>query len=111
MTYLIDATYVIDFFRGQPYARSLYPTLVGDGLSLSIITHMELWEGVYGNPDPQAAARQLWQFLRPPRILPFPRRVPQRTAQLRREMRRRRLPLEQRALDILIAGTALAHDR
>jgi predicted nucleic acid-binding protein len=43
-------------------------------------------------------------------VLPFSRRVSQRTARLRREIRRRRLPLEQRALDILIAGTALAHD-
>jgi predicted nucleic acid-binding protein len=71
---------------------------------------MELWEGAYGNRDPSAAERQLRQFLRPLTVLPFSRRVSQRTARLRREIRRRRLPLEQRALDILIAGTALAHD-
>jgi predicted nucleic acid-binding protein len=64
MTYLTDATYVIDFFRGQEYARALYPTLIRDGLAVSIITHMELWEGAYGNRDPSAAERQLRQFLR-----------------------------------------------
>src|SRR3712207_1471211 len=110
MTFLTDATFVIDFLRGQSYARTVYSTLIHDGLALSIVTHMELWEGVYGDRDPQAAARRLRTFLRPLTIVPFSRRVSQRTAQLRRELRVLRLPLEQRALDIMIAGTALAHD-
>jgi len=109
MTYLTDSTYVVDFLRGREYARSLYPTLVGDGLALSIVTHMELWEGVYGDRDPAGAARRLRTFLRPLRILPFSPLVSQRIARLRRELRTRGRPLEQRALDILIAGTALHH--
>ena len=71
MTYLTDATYVIDFLRGQVYARIVYPTLVRDGLALSIVTHMELWEGVYGDQDPKAAERRLRTFLRPLTVLPF----------------------------------------
>lgn len=107
MTYLTDATFVIDALRGQPYAAQLVPTLLADGLALSIITHMELWDGVYGNPDRQVAERRLREFLRPITLLPFSPRVSQRTAQLRRELRRRGRPLQQRALDILISGTAL----
>lgn len=87
----------------------MYPSLIWGGLALSIVTHMELWEGVYGDRDPQAAARRLRTFLRPLTILPFSRRVSQRTARLRRELRQRGRPIQQRALDTLIAGTAHHH--
>ena len=109
MSYLADATYVIDFLRGQAHARTVYPTLIQGGLALSIVSHMELWEGVYGDRDPQGAALRLRTFLRPVTILPFTRRVSQRTARLRRQLRVLRRPVEQRALDLLIAGTALEY--
>jgi predicted nucleic acid-binding protein len=109
MTYLTDSTYVIHFLRGQAYARMVYPTLIRDGLALSIITHMEVWEGVYAARDPRGAERLLQAFLKPLTILPFSRRVSQRTARLRRQLRTLRRPIDQRALDILIAGTALNH--
>jgi predicted nucleic acid-binding protein len=109
MTSLTDATFIIDALRGRAYAAQLVPTLLENGLALSIITHMELWEGVYGNPNRRVAERRLREFLRPIALLPFSPRVSQRTAQLRRELRRLRRPLEQRALDILVAGTALYH--
>jgi predicted nucleic acid-binding protein len=109
MTYLVDSTFVIDSLTARPYAASLLPTLLQDGIAVSSITHMELWEGVYGDRDPAAGEQRLRTFLRGVAIRPFSPRVSQRTAQLRRELRRRRLPLEQRALDILIAETALTH--
>jgi predicted nucleic acid-binding protein len=109
MTYLADATFVIDALRGRAYAAQLAPRLLADGLSLSIITHMELWEGIYGNPNRRVAEPRLREFLRPVTLLPFSPRVSQRTAQLRRDLRARHRPLQQRALDILVAGTALYH--
>jgi predicted nucleic acid-binding protein len=110
MNYLTDATYMVDFLRGQAYARTIYPTLIQDGLALSIVTHMELWDGVYGDRDPHAAEQRLHTFLRPLTILPFSHRVSQRTARLRRDLRNLKRPLQQRALDLLIAGTALVPD-
>ena len=110
MTYQADATFIIDVLSGQPSAAARYPTLLPDGLALSILTYMELWEGVYMGRDPERAGRHLRQFLRPITILPFSRRVALRAAQLRGELRRQRRPLEQRALDILIAATALTYD-
>lgn len=74
MSYLTDATYVVDFLRGQAHAHSTYPTLIQNELALSIVTHMELWEGIYGDRDPKAAERRLRSFLRPMR-LPFTQRV------------------------------------
>ena len=110
MNYQTDATFVIDFLNGQVSARDIYTTLDAEGIALSILTYMELWEGVEGNQDPRAAAQALRRFLRGVTILPFSRRVARRAAHLRREPRRMRRPIEQRALDILIAATALEYD-
>jgi predicted nucleic acid-binding protein len=109
MTYQADATFVIDVLAGQPVAAARYPTLLSDGMALSILTYMELWEGALMGRDPAQAARRLRQFLRPMAILPFSRRVALRAARLRGELRRLGRPVEQRALDILIAATALEY--
>lgn len=110
MKHLTDATFVIDVLHGRPAALALQPRLLQEGLALSIITYMELWEGVETNRDPRQAALVLRQFLQPVTVLPFSRTVARQTARLRAEMRRQRRPLEQRALDILIAGTALSYN-
>ena len=110
MTHLTDSAFVIDFFGGQAAAVTLMPTLLAHGLGRSIISYMELWEGVEANGDPERAARQLRRFLRLVTVVPFSRRVARRAAQLRAELRRLRRPIEQRALDILIAATALEYD-
>ena len=80
------------------------------GLALSIITYMELREGIEGNREPQKAERVLRTFLRGVTVLPFSRRDARRAAQLRGQLRRERRPLEQWALDIRIAATAPAYD-
>ena len=109
MKYQTDATFVIDFLNWQVSAREIYTTLDAEGIALSVLTYMELREGVEGNRNPEAA-RVLRRFLRGITILPFSRRVARRAARLRRELRRMRRPIEQRALDILIAATALKYD-
>ncbi|MGD9895190.1 MAG: type II toxin-antitoxin system VapC family toxin [Dehalococcoidia bacterium] len=111
MRYLADATWAIDFLANQPAAVALHPTLVRDGLALSVITYTEIWEGVlYTRRDPKAAERGLREFLRAVTILPYSRRVARRVALLRGVMRQRGQRIEHRALDILIAGTALSYD-
>jgi predicted nucleic acid-binding protein len=110
MMYLTDSTFVIDFFAGQPTAVTLMPSLLDAGLGSSVVSYMELWEGVAANPDPRRAARQLRLFVAEVRVVPFSQRVARRAALLRVELRQLRRPLEQRALDILIAATALEHD-
>lgn len=63
MKYLADSTWVIDLLSGQAAAVGLYPTLLQEGLAVSIVTYMELWEGVYTNRDPRRAAQGLRNFL------------------------------------------------
>jgi predicted nucleic acid-binding protein len=111
MKYLADATWVIDFLADQPAAIALHPILVRDGLALSVITYTEVWEGVlYTRHDPKAVEQGLREFLRAVTILPYSRRVAKGVAQLRGVMRERGQRIDQRALDILVAGTALSYD-
>jgi predicted nucleic acid-binding protein len=110
MKYCTDSTFLIDCLTQQPYTRSPLGTLLREGLAMSFVVHMELWDGVYGSADPKRAARELRTLLRRMTPLPFSHRASLRTAQLRREMRQRGLALNHRMLDIVIAGTALTHD-
>jgi tRNA(fMet)-specific endonuclease VapC len=109
MKYLTDATFIIDAFTGQSFTAALLPDLIQDGMALSLITYMELWEGVYGDCDPRAAEYRLRTFLRPLTVLPFSRQVAVQSAHLRYQLRRLRRPVQQRALDLLVAATALRY--
>jgi predicted nucleic acid-binding protein len=108
--YLTDSTFVIDALTRQPYAHRVLPDLLREGLGLSAVSHMKLWDGVYGSRDPRIAGRELRRLLRRVSVLPFSYRVSLQTAALRRTMRAQGLRLEHRMLDILIAGTALTYD-
>ena len=59
MNYLSDSTFIVDCLTHQPYTRALLPTLLREGLAISFIVHMELWDGVYGSHEPKRAAREL----------------------------------------------------
>ncbi len=110
MSYLIDATYAIDLFTGQTHAQMILPTLFADGFGLSVVTEIELWEGVYGGRDPATAARTLRRFLSGVRFYPLTRRVARRCARIRAELRAQKRPIQHRALDLQIVATALEYD-
>jgi predicted nucleic acid-binding protein len=109
MNYLVDATYVIDLFTNQPHALTMLPTLLADGFGISVVTELELWEGVYMGRDPKAAALNLRQFLSGVKVLPVSRLVARRCARLRGELRAQKRPVQHRAFDLLIAATALQY--
>jgi hypothetical protein len=47
MRYLADADFIIDHFSDLPTARSILPRLLREGTGVSIVTQLELYEGVY----------------------------------------------------------------
>jgi predicted nucleic acid-binding protein len=79
-------------------------------VALSIISHSETLEGILGSRDPRAAERVFRTFLQGARVLPITRTVSRRHAALRLELRRNRRQVRERALDLLIAATALTYD-
>jgi tRNA(fMet)-specific endonuclease VapC len=45
--YLVDTDWVADWLMGKPGAVDLLTSLGDDGLSISIITYGEIYEGIY----------------------------------------------------------------
>ena len=110
MSYLLDTDFVIDCLNERTAAAALLPQLARDGLAISIITHSEIYEGIYGGRNPRRQEAGFRAFLQGVRVLGVTRAVSKRHAQLRRALRQNRHPVDERAMDLLIAATAIAHD-
>jgi tRNA(fMet)-specific endonuclease VapC len=110
MRYLWDAVGVIDHMTGQAGIRALYPTLAHEGTALSIVTYIELYEGVYRTSNGRQALRSLRAFLRRTSMPPISRHVAEQTARLRADLRARNRPIQHRAYDLIVAATALTHN-
>ncbi len=108
--YLVDTDWAIDFLTNQQGARRLLPELLNAGAGVSIVTFIELYEGVQRSRNPQQADRDIRTLLQGLTMLPLTRRVALRTAQVRGELRAQKLPVQHRAFDLIVAATALTHD-
>ena len=71
---------------------------------------MEVHQGIARSPDPEAAEAQLQAFLDAVPIFPLTLAVARRCAGLRERLRAQSKTLKPRALDLIIAATALEHD-
>ena len=71
MAYLIDSDLVIDHLADDPAAQRLLDRLAPDGLTISIITSMEVYQGTLVSPDPDQALAKLDAFLAAVPIVPF----------------------------------------
>ncbi len=110
MKYLIDTDWVIDHIQGNPTATSLIASLAPDGIAISIITFLEIYEGIYTSANPRQTEQLVRVFLQTVPVLPLNRTVAKRTALVRAELRRKGRSVRQRAFDIVIAATALTHN-
>jgi predicted nucleic acid-binding protein len=105
VSYLVDSDWVVDFLDGRAPAVRLLGALRADGLAISLMTYGEVYEGVLYGRDRAAAERTFRQFLRRVDVLPLTRRVLQRFARIRGDLRDRNLLIGDP--DTLIAATAL----
>jgi tRNA(fMet)-specific endonuclease VapC len=110
MAYLIDSDLVIDHLADDPAARQLLDRLAPDGLTISMITYLEVYQGTLVSPDPEQAQAKLDAFLAAVPIVPFSAAVARRCARLRTELQRHGKRVRSRALDLLTAATALEHE-
>jgi predicted nucleic acid-binding protein len=109
MAYLIDSDVVIDHLGDDPAARRLSDRLAPDGQSISMITYLEVFQGTLISPDPDQAQAKLDTFLAAVPIVPFSAEVARRCARLRTVLQQQGKRVRSRALDLLIAATALEH--
>jgi len=109
MPYLIDSDWLIDYLEGASMARRLLRDLAESGIAISIITYMEAYQGVLRSSDPEDAARRFDALLRAIRLVPISAAVARRCAGIREELRLKSRRTRPRALDLLIAASAIEH--
>ena len=110
MSYLLDSDWLIDFLGGDPAAQRLVAPLFADGLAITFITFIEIYEGIERSASPRQEERSFRAFLRAARVLPVNRSVARRAATVRVQLRSQGRSVRNRALDLLIAATAIQHN-
>lgn len=107
MAYLIDSDWVIDHLTGIPDASELLLRLAPAGIAISIITYMEVYQGVLMSTDQAAAELRFRELVETLPLLPLSPAVARRCAAVRADLRRQGRRVGGRALDLIIAATAL----
>jgi tRNA(fMet)-specific endonuclease VapC len=110
VAYLLDSNLVIPYLADDPATVRLVEHLVPEGNTISVITYMEVYQGTLRGPDAVRSQDHLEHVLAVVPILPISPAVARRCARLREELRARNRRVRDRALDLMIAATALAHE-
>jgi tRNA(fMet)-specific endonuclease VapC len=109
MPYLVDSNVVIDHLGAVPQASQFLDQFAQDGIVISIVTYMEAYQGVLRSAQPAEAAEKFHAFIDSVLILPFSFVVAERCARLRETLRSQNKRVKSRALDLIIAATALEY--
>jgi tRNA(fMet)-specific endonuclease VapC len=109
MAYLIDSDWLIDYITDQPAGIQLLEDLAHEEISVSIITYMEVYEGIERASNALEFAERFEAVLLDIPLLTISRQVARRCAQLRHSLRSQGRRVHRRAMDLLIAATALEH--
>lgn len=109
MPYLIDTDWMVDRLDDVPEAAALLDTLSSEGIAVSIITYLELYQGVLRSEDRPASERHMDALLDGIPLLPLSRSVARRCAAVRHGLKLTGKRVNSRALDLIIAATAIEH--
>ncbi len=71
MGHLLDTDVVIDFLKGDLPTERLIDPLVQAGIALSMITYMEIYQGIVESPDSAALEVEFEAFLKTVKLLPL----------------------------------------
>lgn len=107
--YLIDTDLVIDHLHEDVSATNRIEVLESEDLYISMVTYMEVWQGLLREPDPRVAQAKFEALLERIDLAPFSVEVARRCAVLREDLRLRGRRVRSRFLDLIAAATALEH--
>jgi predicted nucleic acid-binding protein len=107
MPYLLDSDWVIDLLADNRDALLVLDRLTPDGLSMSVVSYMEAYQGTLREPDPAASEARLHVLVASVSVLPLTPAVARRCARIREVLRQQGRRVGSRALDLIIAATAL----
>jgi tRNA(fMet)-specific endonuclease VapC len=109
MRFLLDTCAVSDFAQGHPQVLERVKASMPEDLAVSALTEMEVIYGLLLNPKLAHRLKPVMDaFFGAIRVLPYDRKAAQATATARAKLKRRGRPIG--AYDVLIAGTAVAHE-
>jgi len=109
MSYLLDTCVISDFFKKQPSVLKRFKEASPEELHLSALTIMEIEFGLKLHAEREKKIRPLWEeLLTWITTLPYSKECAVATASIRADLKHRGLPVG--AYDLLIGGTALAHN-
>ena len=110
MGYLIDSDWIVDHLADDDAANRLLSQLSDEGIAISIISYIELYQGVLRSPTPEEAERKLKAFIETVSLLSISPAVARPCAHVRETLRKQGKEFRRRAFDLLIAATALEHN-
>lgn len=108
MRYLVDTDWVADWLGERAPAVRLLQLLEGEGLSISLITYGEIYDGIYHGANSATHEAGFLDLLRRIPVLSLDQEIMRRFARLRGDLRRRGRLIGDP--DILIAASAIHHD-
>lgn len=108
MKYLLDTCVVSDFLKKNPSVINHFETVSPDKIYVSSITVMEVEYGLRLNLEREKKIQPLWKaLLNLIHVIPYSLECAIASASIRALLKNKGLPIG--PYDILIAGTALAH--
>jgi len=108
MKYLIDTDWIIHGLHGEKQVTKKLLELKGEGLTISVISLAELYEGVYRSTDPTSDEKVLNDFLTGVSVLGINGEICKIFGRERARLRKEGKPIGD--LDLLIASTCLHHE-
>jgi len=108
MTYLVDTDYVADYLKGYKAATTLLELLLSDGISMSIITFAEVYEGIYYGDNRMKHEQGFRRFITTTPVLSITHAVARQFAIIRGDLRAKGLLIPDP--DLYIAATAIHHN-
>lgn len=109
MNYILDTCAVSDFFKKIPATINHFERVTPKQLHISTISVMEIEFGLKLNPEKEKKIRPIWNaLLKQIQVIPFSDSSARAAASVRADLKNSGQPVG--PYDILIAGTAIAHD-
>jgi len=108
--YLLDSDVVIDHLKNIRQVTDLIGKLEEHDVFLNMVTYMEVYQGIYRDPEPIVAKAQFMELLDSVGIALFTEAVARRCALLREGLKHSGRRVRQRALDLITAATELESD-
>ncbi|MHB8645383.1 MAG: type II toxin-antitoxin system VapC family toxin [Thermomicrobiales bacterium] len=108
MKYLVDTDWIIDALANVPDAITTLRMFARDGISISIVSYAELYDGAYGSEHPEAEIARIQQFLGSYPVIGLSDAIVDRFGQTRSRLRLQGMLIPD--LDLLIGATAIIHN-